>query len=103
VGADLPLETETLRVLPVWLCLMRLKQILVLISKSKNIKAGSGIGSSAASAAGAVYGINALLGTPFETKDLVQFARRKKLACNAHADNVAPCFGWIYFGEATAR
>jgi homoserine kinase len=40
----------------------------------KNIKAGSGIGSSAASAAGAVYGINALLGTPFETKDLVQFA-----------------------------
>jgi homoserine kinase len=67
-------QKETLRVLPVWLCLMRLKQILVLISKYKNIKAGSGIGSSAASAAGAVYGINALLGTPFETKDLVQFA-----------------------------
>jgi mevalonate kinase len=66
-------QKETLRVLPVWLCLM-LKQILVLISKSiKNIKA-SGIGSSAASAAGAVYGINALLGNPFETKDLVQFA-----------------------------
>jgi homoserine kinase len=30
VGADLPLETErNVAVLPVWLCLMRLKQILV--------------------------------------------------------------------------
>jgi len=31
----------------------------------KGIKAGSGIGSSAASSAGAVFGINALLGEPF--------------------------------------
>jgi homoserine kinase len=58
----------------------------------KNIKAGSGIGSSAASAAGAVFGINELLGRPFTRKDLVQFAMQgEKLACgNAHADNVAP-------------
>jgi homoserine kinase len=61
----------------------------------KNIKAGSGIGSSAASAAGAVYGINALLGTPFETKDLVQFAMQgENWLCNAHADNVAPAL-WV--------
>jgi homoserine kinase len=58
----------------------------------KNIKAGSGIGSSAASSAGAVFGINELLGRPFAIKDLVPFAMQgEKLACgNAHADNVAP-------------
>lgn len=58
----------------------------------KKIKAGSGIGSSAASAAGAVFAINELLGRPYETKDLVKFAMQgEKLACgSAHADNVAP-------------
>jgi homoserine kinase len=62
------------------------------ISIIKNIKAGSGIGSSAASAAGAVYGINKLLGSPFSTKELVPFAMQgEKLASGtAHADNVAP-------------
>jgi homoserine kinase len=59
----------------------------------KNIKAGSGIGSSAASSAGAVFGINELLGHPFTRKELVKFAMQgEKLASgNAHADNVAPC------------
>jgi homoserine kinase len=59
----------------------------------KNIKAGSGIGSSAASSAGAVFGINELLGRPFTRKELVKFAMQgEKLASgNAHADNVAPC------------
>jgi homoserine kinase len=59
----------------------------------KNIKAGSGIGSSAASSAGAVFGINELLGSPFTRKELVKFAMQgEKLASgNAHADNVAPC------------
>jgi homoserine kinase len=58
----------------------------------KNIKAGSGIGSSAASSAGAVFGINELLGRPFTRKELVLFAMQgEKLASgNAHADNVAP-------------
>jgi homoserine kinase len=65
----------------------------------KNIKAGSGIGSSSCSRI-----MNALLGTPFETKDLVQFAMQGENCCgNAHADNVAPALLWIYFGEATAR
>ena len=58
----------------------------------KKIKPGSGIGSSAASAAGAVWAINHLLGHPFERTDLVKFAMQgEKLASNvAHADNVAP-------------
>ena len=58
----------------------------------KNIKPGSGIGSSAASAAGAVYGINKLLGEPFDSKSLIRFAMQgEKLASGSpHADNVAP-------------
>ncbi|MGB5818342.1 MAG: homoserine kinase [Saonia sp.] len=58
----------------------------------KKIKAGSGIGSSAASSAGAVWGMNKLLGKPFATLDLVKFAMEgERLASGvAHADNVAP-------------
>jgi homoserine kinase len=58
----------------------------------KNIKPGSGIGSSAASSAGAVYGVNKLLGEPFSNEALVLFAMEgEKLASGtAHADNVAP-------------
>ncbi|MGS2763315.1 homoserine kinase [Sinomicrobium sp. M5D2P9] len=58
----------------------------------KNIKPGSGIGSSAASAAGAVFGINKLLGEPFSAAELIPFAMEgEKLASGAlHADNVAP-------------
>ena len=58
----------------------------------KNIKPGSGIGSSAASAAGAVFGINKLLGEPFSLEELIPFAMEgEKLASGtAHADNVAP-------------
>ena len=58
----------------------------------KNIKAGSGIGSSAASSAGAVWAMNQLLGKPFSISQLVQFAMEgEKLASGtAHADNVAP-------------
>ncbi|CAM3900632.1 MULTISPECIES: homoserine kinase [Flavobacterium] len=59
----------------------------------KKIKAGSGIGSSAASAAGAVYGINELLGKPYTKKELVQFAMKGEAVASGseHADNVAPC------------
>jgi homoserine kinase len=58
----------------------------------KNIKPGSGIGSSAASAAGAVFAINELLGKPFSPLELTEFAMQgEKLAGGtAHADNVAP-------------
>ncbi|MUH37533.1 homoserine kinase [Zobellia amurskyensis] len=58
----------------------------------KKIKAGSGIGSSAASSTGAVWAMNELLEKPFTTLELVQFAMEgERLASGvAHADNVAP-------------
>ena len=58
----------------------------------KGIKAGSGIGSSAASSAGTVFGINALLGEPFSRNQLIEFAMKgEELASGtAHADNVSP-------------
>lgn len=58
----------------------------------KKIKAGSGIGSSAASSAGAVWAMNELLGKPFTQLQLVKFAMEgERLASGvAHADNVAP-------------
>jgi homoserine kinase len=60
---------------------------------NKKIKPGSGIGSSAASAAGAAVAANQLLGNIFSTTELVQFAMNgEKLASGVkHADNIAPC------------
>lgn len=59
----------------------------------KHIKPGSGIGSSAASAAGAAVAANYLLGNIFSTDEVVQFAMNgEKLASGVkHADNIAPC------------
>ncbi len=58
----------------------------------KNIKPGSGIGSSAASAVGSVFGMNELLGRPFNKTQLTQFAiKGEALASKCeHADNLAP-------------
>lgn len=58
----------------------------------KKIKPGSGIGSSAASAAGTAFGINYLLGNIFSQKEVVEFAMiGEKLVGGALvADNVAP-------------
>ena len=58
----------------------------------KNINAGSGIGSSAASAAGAVFGINQLIEKPFSAHDLIKFAMEGEILASGspHADNVAP-------------
>jgi homoserine kinase len=62
------------------------------ISIRKLIQPGSGIGSSAASAAGAVAGANILLNGHFSQEALVRFAMEgERLACGTpHADNVAP-------------
>ena len=59
----------------------------------KHIKPGSGIGSSAASAAGSVAAANILLGNKFSKNELIQFAMNgEKLASGVkHADNIAPC------------
>jgi len=58
----------------------------------KNIKPGSGIGSSSASAAGSVFAINELLGKPYNKTQLTNFAMKgEALASNCeHADNLAP-------------
>jgi len=94
VGQDLPLQTEK-NVAGV--------AALALLAESdyeggfeieiyKKIKAGSGIGSSAASSAGAVWSMNQLLGKPFSTSKLAEFAMEgERLASGVpHADNVAP-------------
>jgi homoserine kinase len=95
VGADLPFETKK-NVAGV--AALAIIENLNLdfgfeIEIYKNIKAGSGIGSSSASAAGVVFGINELLGKPFSKEELVNFAMKGEVVASGseHADNVAPC------------
>lgn len=68
----------------------------------KNIKPGSGLGSSAASSAAAVFGANELLNRKFSLTELVEFAMEgERLASGAaHADNIAPC---LYGGITLIR
>jgi len=63
------------------------------VTIEKHIMPGSGIGSSAASAAGAAVAANILLGNIFSSDEVVQLAMNgEKLASGVkHADNIAPC------------
>ena len=72
------------------------------VTIQKAIKPGSGLGSSAASAGGAVVAANYLLGNRFSKPDLVRFAMAgEKIASGVkHADNVAPV---IYGGTTLVR
>lgn len=72
------------------------------ITSEKKIMPGSGIGSSAASAAGVVVAANHLLNNRYTKQDLVRFAMNgEKVACGVkHADNIAPC---IYGGVTLIR
>lgn len=94
VGQDLPLETDKNVAGVAGLALLAQAQYDggFEIEIHKNIKPGSGIGSSAASSAGAVWAMNELLGKPFTPSELVGFAMQgEKVASQvAHADNVAP-------------
>jgi len=58
----------------------------------KKMPLGSGLGSSAASAAAGAFAVNALFGKPLKNEDLVPFALEgERIACgSAHADNVGP-------------
>lgn len=69
---------------------------------TKYIKPGSGIGSSAASACGAVVAANRLLGDRFSKLELVDFAMAGEMLASGsrHADNLAPC---IYGGFTLVR
>mgnify|MGYP005839585987 FL=1 len=64
----------------------------VVIDIEKGITPGSGIGSSAASSAGAVVALNELMGSPCTPEELVTFAMEGERVASgsAHADNVAP-------------
>ena len=68
------------------------KQLSVKVKVLKKILPGSGIGSSAASSAAAVFALNELTGRPFSGKQLVEFAMdgEKLISGSRHADNVAP-------------
>ena len=94
IGQDLPFETKNNVAGVAALALLDNIETTVgfEIEIYKNIKPGSGIGSSAASAAGAVFAINELLGKPFSAEELILFAMQgEKLASgSAHADNVSP-------------
>jgi homoserine kinase len=60
---------------------------------TKKIMPGSGVGSSAASAAGAVVAANKLLDERFNSNELIDLAMQgERVASGArHADNIAPC------------
>jgi homoserine kinase len=93
-GQELPLETHKNVAGVAGLALLEQLDASVgyEIEIYKKIKPGSGIGSSAASAAGAVFAINELLGKPFSKQELIYFAMQgEKLASGTeHADNVSP-------------
>jgi homoserine kinase len=93
-GADLPLEAEKNVAGVAALALINSidSEFGFEIEIHKKIKAGSGIGSSSASAAGAVFAINELLGNPFSRSQLVEFAMKGEVVASGseHADNVAP-------------
>jgi len=62
------------------------------IQIEKMFRPGSGLGSSASSAVGAVYAVNQLLGNPLSTMQLLPFALDGEALASKcyHADNVAP-------------
>lgn len=94
IGADLPFEAENNVAGVAALAILKAADANfgVEIEIYKNIKPGSGIGSSSASASGTVFAINELLGKPFNKQQLTAFGMKgEALASGAeHADNVAP-------------
>lgn len=94
-GVELPEDIENNVITPAARALMEaagMKKKLV-FTIEKKIHPGSGIGSSAASSAAAVYALNEALGRPFDDEKLVEFAMEgEKLISKGvpHADNVAP-------------
>ena len=103
-GYDLPVEPEKNVAGAALLAFLQefKKDIGIDLSINKCIKPGSGLGSSAASSAGAVVAANYLTGNTFSNEDLVRFAMNgEKVASGVkHADNIAPC---IYGGITLIR
>ena len=93
-GTDLPLEPTKNVAGVAALAYLKAQGITegCTISIKKGILPGSGIGSSAASAVGAVVGVNALFGSPLSRAALLPYALEgEAIASKArHADNIAP-------------
>lgn len=96
VGEELPMEPEknvaSVAIMAMLKACQGQPEFGIDIEIHKNIKPGSGIGSSAASAAGAVFAANELMGKPFSNHELIPFAAEgERAACGSPiADNVAP-------------
>lgn len=94
VGFDLPLDANKNAAGASALALLKVIDIDFgfEIEIIKKVNPGSGIGSSASSAAGSVFGINELLGKPFSKNELIKFAMEgERVACGSPiADNVSP-------------
>lgn len=75
-----------------WSALTEKPNFGIEVKINKKMAVGSGLGSSAASAAAMVFGLNQLFGNPFSTTELIFFAMQgeKLVSGQAHADNVAP-------------
>ena len=103
-GGDLPLEPEKNVAGVAAMALLEASDFNggLEMEIEKRILPGSCIGSSAASAAGAVWGLNRLLGDPFTLTELVEFAIEGEALASGvpHADNVAPA---LYGGITLIR
>ncbi|MFT5642275.1 MAG: homoserine kinase [Cyclobacteriaceae bacterium] len=94
IGADLPLEADQN------VCTIGIQAMLnhlhskqgFDITIKKLFKPGSGLGSSASSAAGGVFAVNELLGNPLSKEALLEFALEGEAFASKcyHADNVGP-------------
>ncbi len=94
VGAELPFETKNNVAGVAALAILDAANadFGVEVEIYKNIKPGSGVGSSSASASGTVFAINELLGRPFNKQQLTLFGMKGEAVASGveHADNVAP-------------
>lgn len=93
-GKELPAKNEDNVITPAVMALLGAyeKPVRVEVTILEKIAPGSGIGSSAASSAAAVWGVNELLGRPFSGERLVEFAMMGEalIGGTPHADNVGP-------------
>lgn len=101
-GVDLPDDPEKNVITPAILTFLDAygKRMKVEVTILKKIRPGSGIGSSAACSAAAVFALNELTGRPFDRQALIPFAMEgeRLISGAAHADNVGPALlGGIVF------
>lgn len=94
-GVELPENIEDNVITPAVMAFLAEygKALQITVRIESKIHPGSGIGSSAASSAAAVFALNELTGRPFSEEKLVEFAMEgEKLISGGvpHADNVAP-------------